>query len=86
MRGFGVTPASFALEVQMDKIAETVGMDPWEIRFLNAYRNGDMKPHQKVVEDATLIEAMKAAAELAGQPLPDTLMAMNSWDRGNEHG
>jgi CO/xanthine dehydrogenase Mo-binding subunit len=82
MRGFGVTPASFALEVQMDKIAETVGMDPWKIRFLNAYRNGDMKPHQKVVEDATLIEAMKAAAELAGQPLPDQLMAMNSWDRG----
>ncbi|WP_287715735.1 molybdopterin cofactor-binding domain-containing protein, partial [Chromohalobacter sp.] len=86
MRGFGVTPASFALEVQMDKIAETVGMDPWEIRFLNAYRNGDMKPHQKVVEDATLIEAMQAAAKLAGHPLPDQLMAMNSWDRGNGHG
>ncbi len=86
MRGFGVTPASFALEVQMDKIAETVGLDPWEIRFLNAYRNGDMKPHQKVVEDATLIETMQAAAQLAGHQLPDPLMAMNSWDRGNEHG
>jgi CO/xanthine dehydrogenase Mo-binding subunit len=86
MRGFGVTPASFALEVQMDKIAETIGMDPWEIRFLNAYRNGDMKPHQKVVEDATLIEAMQAAAQLVGHPLPDRLMAMNSWDRGNGHG
>jgi CO/xanthine dehydrogenase Mo-binding subunit len=86
MRGFGVTPASFALEVQMDKLAETVGMDPWEIRFLNAYRNGDMKPHQKIVEDATLIEAMQAAAKLAGHPLPAQLMAMNSWDRGNGHG
>jgi CO/xanthine dehydrogenase Mo-binding subunit len=86
MRGFGVTPASFALEVQMDKIAETVGLDPWEIRFLNAYRNGDMKPHQKIVEDATLIETMQAAAKLAGRPLPDRLMAMNSWDRGNGHG
>jgi CO/xanthine dehydrogenase Mo-binding subunit len=87
MRGFGVTPASFALEVQMDKIAETIGMDPWEIRFVNAYRNGDIKPHRKVVEDATLIEAMQAAAEMVGHELPDHLKAMNSNDReGGNHG
>jgi CO/xanthine dehydrogenase Mo-binding subunit len=87
MRGFGVTPASFALEVQMDKIAEAVGMDPWEIRFINAYRNGDMKPHRKVVEDATLIETMQAAAELVGHQLPDRLLTMNSNDRqGDNHG
>ncbi len=87
MRGFGVTPASFSLEVQMDKIAETVGLDPWEIRFINAYRNGDIKPHRKVVEDATLIETMQAAAKLTGHQLPDRLLAMNSWDRkGGHHG
>jgi CO/xanthine dehydrogenase Mo-binding subunit len=87
MRGFGVTPASFALEVQMDKIAETVGMDPWEIRFLNAYRNGDMKPYRKVVQDATLIETMQAAAKMVGYQLPDHLLAMSSWDRnGGENG
>jgi CO/xanthine dehydrogenase Mo-binding subunit len=78
MRGFGVTPASFALEMQMDKIAKVVGMDPWEIRFLNAYKDGDMKPHQKVVEDATLIEVMQAAAELVGHELPDNLKQMKS--------
>ena len=78
MRGFGVTPASFALEMQMDKIAKILGMDPWEIRFLNAYRDGDMKPHQKVVEDATLIEVMQAAAGLVGHDLPDELLAMKS--------
>ena len=81
LRGFGVTPASFAIECQMDKIAETIGMDPWEIRFINAYRNGDMRPHQKVVEDATLIEVMKAAAELVGHQLPEHLLKMHSWDR-----
>jgi len=81
MRGFGVTPASFAIEVQMDKIAEVVGIDPWEIRFVNAYRNGDMKPHQKVVEDATLIEVMQAAAELVGHELPEEFKKMSSWDR-----
>lgn len=87
MRGFAVTPASFALEVQMDKIAETIGMDPWEIRFVNAYRNGDMKPHRKIVEDATLIETMQAAAEMVGFELPERLKAMHSNDReGGNHG
>ena len=77
MRGFGVTPASFALEVQMDKIAETVGMDPWEIRFINAYRNGDIKPHRKVTEDATLIETMQAAAKLVGHEGPTAELSFN---------
>jgi CO/xanthine dehydrogenase Mo-binding subunit len=87
MRGFGVTPASFALEVQMDKIAETVGLDPWHIRFINAYRNGDIKPHRKVVEDATLIEAMQAAAKLVEHQLPQEFLQMHSNDReGGNHG
>jgi CO/xanthine dehydrogenase Mo-binding subunit len=78
LRGFGVTPASFAIEVQMDKIARTIGMDPWEIRFLNAYRNGQIKAIRKAVQDATLIETMQAAAKLVGHPLPERLLAMSS--------
>lgn len=81
MRGFGVTPASFALEVQMDKIAETVGLDPWSIRFINAYKDGDMKPHRKVVEDATLIEVMQAAAEMVGHELPEEYKQMSSGEK-----
>ncbi len=81
MRGFGVTPASFAIEVQMDKIAETVGLDPWTIRFINAYHDGDMKPHRKVVEDATLIEVMQAAAEMVGHDLPKEFKQMHSGNR-----
>jgi CO/xanthine dehydrogenase Mo-binding subunit len=73
--------ASFALEVQMDKIAELVGIDPWTIRFLNGYRNGDMKPHRKLAEDATLIETMQAAATLVGHELPAELRAMTSAPR-----
>jgi CO/xanthine dehydrogenase Mo-binding subunit len=85
MRGFGITMASFALEVQMDKIAERVGVDPWTIRFINAYRNGDMKPHRKLVEDATLIETMQAAATLVGHELPDEFKAMTSAPRTAGH-
>jgi CO/xanthine dehydrogenase Mo-binding subunit len=85
MRGFGVTMASFALEVQMDRIAERVGLDPWTIRFINAYHDGDMKPHRKLAEDATLIETMQAAAALVGHELPDDLLAMSSAPRDAGH-
>jgi CO/xanthine dehydrogenase Mo-binding subunit len=84
MRGFGVTMGSFAVEVQMDRIAERVGLDPWTVRFRNAYRNGDIKPHRKVVEDATLIETMQAAAALVGHELPAELRAMTSAPRAVE--
>ena len=70
MRGFGVTIADFALEVQMDKLARLIGMDPLEFRFVNAYRDGDMKAHRKVVEGAALIEVMQRAADLVGHELP----------------
>jgi CO/xanthine dehydrogenase Mo-binding subunit len=86
MRGFGVTPASFAIEVQMDKIAQVVGIDPWAIRFMNAYRDGDIKPHQKVVEDATLIEVMQAAAQLVGHELPEEFKKMSSREEEVRHG
>ncbi|MHB8891454.1 MAG: xanthine dehydrogenase family protein molybdopterin-binding subunit [Candidatus Limnocylindrales bacterium] len=86
MRGFGITMASFAIEVQMDKIAERVGVDPWTIRFLNAYRNGDIKPHRKPAEDATLIETMQAAAALVGHELPEEFRTMTSAPRSNQEG
>ena len=86
MRGFGVTMASFAIEVQMDRIAERVGVDPWTIRFLNAYRNGDIKPHRKPAEDATLIETMQAAAVLVGHDLPEAFKAMTSDPRPTQEG
>jgi CO/xanthine dehydrogenase Mo-binding subunit len=80
MRGFGVTEASFAVEVQMEKIARTLGIDSWEIRMHNAYRNGQMRPVRKIVEDATLVETLKAAANLVGHKLPAELEAMHSND------
>jgi CO/xanthine dehydrogenase Mo-binding subunit len=80
MRGFGVTEASFAVEVQMEKIARTIGIDSWEIRMVNAYRNGQMRAIRKVVEDATLVETIKAAADLVGHELPAHLRAMHSND------
>ena len=81
MRGFGVTMGTFAVEVQMDKIARLLGLDPWTVRFRNAHRNGDIKPHRKATADATLIETMQAAAALVGHELAPELAAMTSAPR-----
>ncbi len=41
MRGFGVPQVTFAFETQMDRLAEKLGIDPWEIRYKNAIKRGD---------------------------------------------
>jgi xanthine dehydrogenase molybdenum-binding subunit len=41
MRGFGANQANFAMEGILDMLAEKVGMDGWDIRWLNACEEGD---------------------------------------------
>lgn len=79
MRGFGVTIADFALEVQMDKLARLIGMDPLEFRFINAYRDGDMKAHRQKTEGAALIEVMQEASRAADWPVADKFLKMSSY-------
>jgi CO/xanthine dehydrogenase Mo-binding subunit len=81
MRGFGVTIADFALEVQMDKLARLIGMDPLEFRFKNAYRDGDPKAHGETTHGAALVETMLAAAELARWKLSDDAVRATSMGR-----
>jgi CO/xanthine dehydrogenase Mo-binding subunit len=81
MRGFGVTIGDFALEVQMDKLARLVGMDPMAFRIRNAYRDGDPKAHGETTKGAALIETMQAAAKLASWPLDEKSMAASSMKR-----
>ena len=71
MRGFGVTAVDFAIECQMDKLADLVGMDPMEFRILNAYRDGDMKAHRREAKNTALIECVQVAAEKAKWPIRD---------------
>jgi CO/xanthine dehydrogenase Mo-binding subunit len=80
MRGFGVTIADFALESQMDRVAKALGIDPLIMRLQNAYRDGDMKAHRKLVEGAALIEVMQRASELVDHELPEAYRAMSSTD------
>jgi xanthine dehydrogenase molybdenum-binding subunit len=41
MRGFGVNQVAFAIDGMLDRLAERVGLDGWEIRWRNALEVGD---------------------------------------------
>jgi len=43
-RGYGSPQSLFSSEVLVDELAEKVGMDPLEFRYLNVYREGDLTP------------------------------------------
>ena len=78
MRGFGVTAVDFAIECQMDKLAHLIGMDPMELRILNAYRDGDMKAHRREAKNTALIECVQVAAEKAKWPIREEFKRMSS--------
>jgi Molybdopterin-binding domain of aldehyde dehydrogenase len=82
MRGFGVTGADFAIECQMDKLAQLIGMDPIEFRINNAYRDGDMKAHRREAKNCALIECCQVAAEKAGWPIHEEFARMSSRQGG----
>ena len=82
MRGFGITGVDFAIEVHMDKVAAAVGMNPVELRILNAYRDGDMKAHRRLAKNCALIECAQVVAEKAGITLSPALKAASSLKDG----
>jgi xanthine dehydrogenase molybdenum-binding subunit len=41
MRGFGVNQVAFAIDGMLDRLADAVGIDGWEIRWRNALEVGD---------------------------------------------
>jgi CO/xanthine dehydrogenase Mo-binding subunit len=79
MRGFGVTMMDFAIESQMDIISDKLGIDPWRIRLMNAYRDGDMKAHRKEAEGTALIEVIQETAAQVNHVLPDDLASLKSY-------
>jgi CO/xanthine dehydrogenase Mo-binding subunit len=73
MRGFGAVQTAFAAEAQMDKLAVAVGIDPVELRLLNALAPGDTLPTgQKIDGSLPTAEVIRAAAALE-PPAPEEL-------------
>jgi CO/xanthine dehydrogenase Mo-binding subunit len=66
-RGFGAPQALFMAELQMDKLAEKLGMDPVEFRLRNALRDGDtLNVGTPVPVPVSIVQVIEAAAQHAG--------------------
>ena len=69
MRGFGAVQTCFAAEAQMDKLAQTLELDPVELRLRNALAPGDRLPTgQRIEGSLPVAEVIRRAAEL---PVPE---------------
>jgi 4-hydroxybenzoyl-CoA reductase subunit alpha len=66
LRGWGGPQAHFAVESQMDIIAEALNMDPLELRLKNANQTGDTTPWGWEIKSCGLTECLKEAARIAG--------------------
>ncbi|NLO84381.1 MAG: selenium-dependent xanthine dehydrogenase [Clostridiales bacterium] len=64
-RGFGVTQSCFAAEVNLDLLAEKVGISPWDIRYLNAIRPGQELPNGQIASpDTGYAECLEAVKDV----------------------
>ena len=68
MRGFGNVQTCFAIEAQMDKVAKALGIDPVELRLINALEQGDtIITGQKITGAAPVKEVISS---LDDHPMP----------------
>jgi len=66
-RGFGAPQTEFAIEVHMERIAETLGMDSARLRERNALRPGDTTATgQRLGEDCSARQVLREAIRKSG--------------------
>jgi CO/xanthine dehydrogenase Mo-binding subunit len=70
MRGFGAPQVCFAYESHMDDIARDLGIDPLEIRMLNAFDEGSVSPTGQVLHSVVVKETLEKAADRFGWEEP----------------
>ena len=63
MRGYGNPESTFAVESQMDDLAERLGLDRLDVRRRNASKPGDVNPQGFVLTSFAMTECIDAAAE-----------------------
>lgn len=80
-RGYTILTGNYCADVQLQKAANALNIDPWEIRMKNAFRDGDMGASRYIVDGVGTIEVMKGLAEQVGKELPENLMNMSSRGR-----
>ncbi|MCW3991671.1 MAG: xanthine dehydrogenase family protein molybdopterin-binding subunit, partial [Candidatus Bathyarchaeota archaeon] len=66
-RGFGDVAIHFAVESQVDRLAEELGMDPVELRLRNVLRTGSRTGCDQLLDHSVgMEECLRGAAEAAG--------------------
>ena len=66
MRGHGANQPRFAIESQLDMIAEDIGLDPAELRLRNATQKGDISVNGLVFKSCELSRAIREATRASG--------------------
>ena len=79
-RGFGVTQSCFATEMNLNKLAKLVGISPFEMRYRNAIRPGQVLPNGQIADASTaLVETLDAVrAEYESNPSAGIACAMKN--------
>jgi len=68
-RGFGVPQSTFAMESNLNLLAEMVGISPWEIRYRNAIRPGQVLPNGQIADESSaLSECLLAVKDAFDKP------------------
>lgn len=85
LRGMGMQQIAWAVESQMDMIAEKLGMDPVEFRILNVFEEGDRSATGEVLDSVSVKECIKKVAEALewgkGPKLPNRGKAICAWHK-----
>jgi nicotinate dehydrogenase large molybdopterin subunit len=66
MRGFGAPQVCFAYESHMDEIAHGLGIDPLDLRLLNAFDEGSISPTGQKLEAVAVKESLLQASQRFG--------------------
>lgn len=83
-RGFGVTQSAYAVECNMDLVAEALGMDPFEFRRKNAQKAGSTTVTGQVMRDSVgLIETIDKVQETTVATASGTGFKWG-WRKGNK--
>ncbi len=69
-RGFGVFQSEFALESNINLLAEKVGISPWEIRYRNAIEPGKVLPNGQIADCSTALKETLLAVKDAYESNP----------------
>ena len=87
MRGFGAVQTCFAAEAQMDRLADGLGIDPVELRLLNALKPGDTLPTGQVITGSLPTADVIRRAAAIPVPEPETAAARPAAPagRGGQH-